>query len=96
MLPALSVAVQLTAVEPWADTVNGALALVVPSPLMDPRVVPVQLIAVMLLPPVAESFALTVPVAGEVLNQPLLPSGVNATVTRGAVESATTAGVERS
>jgi hypothetical protein len=84
LLVALSVAVQLTFVVPSLETVIGALAVCVPDPVIVPTVAPVQLIAVTLLPPFEESSAVTVPVAGELLNQPFEPSGVKLTVTAGA------------
>jgi len=80
---ALSVAVQETFVDPWLETVIGALAVGVPTPVIVPTVAPVHWMSVTLLFPFEESSAVTVPAAGEVLNHPFEPSGVKLTVTAG-------------
>ncbi len=70
LLPALSVAVQLTLLVPWTDTVSVPLALMVPMPESPLTVAPKQLTAVTLLPPVVVSLAVIVPVTAELTNQP--------------------------
>ena len=83
---ALSVAVQLTLLVPSLETVRVPLALVVPVPVTPLSTAPEQLIDATF----EGSVAVTVPVTGEVLNQPLLPLGVGkVTVTTGAVMSET-------
>src|SRR5258708_5061292 len=74
--PALSIAVQVTVVDPSALTLSDALALVVPRPVGVPTDALVQSISVIVLPPVVESSAVTEPTAGEVVNQPFT-FGVN-------------------
>jgi hypothetical protein len=82
------VAVQLTLWTPSPETVSAALALGVPRPVIAPTVAPVQLIAVMVLPPISVSLALTLPMTGELTNQPFRPlGGGKLTVTTGGVVS---------
>jgi hypothetical protein len=85
LLLELSVAVQLTLLVPWLETERLPLALVVPKPVTPLKVAPEQVsVATATL-----SVAVTVPVTGEVTNQPFLPSGVGkATLTLGGVVSA--------
>ena len=93
LLLALSMAVQLTTLLPSLMTVSDPLAWVVPVPLIVPAVAPVQLMAVILLPPVVVSFAVTLPTiplaASTALNQPFWLAGGagKLTVTSGAVVS---------
>ena len=70
LLPALSVAVQVMLLIPSAETVSEAVALGVSRPVIGPTVAPMQLITVIVLPPVVVSLALTLPMTGEATNQP--------------------------
>src|SRR3972149_4112569 len=91
LLPALSVAVQLTLLTPSAETVRGALAFGLPRPVIDPTVAPVHVMPVMLLHPVVVTSAVTLPVTGDVRKQPFWPSGGGkVTVTTGDVVSNST------
>jgi len=71
LLPTLSVAVQTTLCVPSPETLRVAVAVGVPIPDSLLRLAPVQLIDITF----EASLAVTVPVTGELLNQPLLPSG---------------------
>src|SRR5207247_7626825 len=89
LFEAPSVAVQEMLCVPSPVTDRVRLAVPVPPPVRDPIVKPpresVQLIAVTF----DGSVAVTVPVAGEVLNQPLFPLGLKLIATSGGTTSVT-------